>query len=160
MPKKSILKYKNYDVHSITTTSLLGKVNANIATWVMQSAMQGKFLTIALDKTDYTIQLVRETMILNVNLLAQDQAKKLISKLGRKSGLTSNKFVNLPFEIDERGCPYLTESIGYVQCQCVGSIDSGDHEVFVCEVLKQVTLNPEKQVLTNNYLRDYGLVRG
>jgi flavin reductase (DIM6/NTAB) family NADH-FMN oxidoreductase RutF len=122
--------------------------------------MQGKFLTVALDKTDYTIQLVRESMMLNVNLLAQDQAKKLISKLGRKSGLTSNKFVNLPFEMDDRGCPYLKESIGYVQCKCVGSIDSGDHELFVCEVLKQITLNPDKEVLTNNYLRDNGLVRG
>ena len=160
MPQKSILKYKNYDVHSITTVSPLGKVNANIATWVMQSAMQGKFLTVALYKTDYTIELVRESMILNVNLLAQDQAKKLISKLGRKSGKTSNKFVNLPFEFDERGCPFLTESIGYIQCKCVGSIDSGDHELFVCEVLKQVTLNPNKEVLTNNYLRENGLVRG
>ena len=89
MSHKTILKYKNYDVHSITTISPLGKINANIATWVMQSAMQGKFLTVALDKTDYTIQLVRESMILNVNLLAQDQAKKLIPKLGRKSGLTN-----------------------------------------------------------------------
>jgi flavin reductase (DIM6/NTAB) family NADH-FMN oxidoreductase RutF len=54
----------------------------------------------------------------------------------------------------------LTEAIGYVQCKCVGSIDSGDHELFVCEVLKQVTLNPDKEVLTNNYLRENGLVRG
>ncbi|MDR6561301.1 MULTISPECIES: flavin reductase family protein [unclassified Arcicella] len=157
---KSLLKYKNYDVHVITTVSALGKINANIATWVMQSAMQGKFITVALYKTDYTIELVRESMILNVNLLAKDQAKKLITKLGRKSGRTSNKFVNLPFEIDERGCPYLTEAIGYVQCRCVGSIDSGDHELFVCEVLTQKVLNPDKEVLTNNYLRAEGLVRG
>ncbi len=157
---KSLLKYKNYDVHSITTVSLLGKINANIATWVMQSAMQGKFITVALDKTDYTIELVKESMILNVNLLAKEQAKKLIPKLGRKSGRTSNKFINLPFEMDERGCPYLTEAIGYIQCRCVGSIDSGDHELFVCEVLKQKVLNPEKEVLTNDYLRAEGLVRG
>lgn len=157
---KALLKYKNYDVHSITTVSPLGKINANIATWVMQSAMQGKFITVALYKTDYTIALIRESMILNVNLLAKDQAKKLIPKLGRKSGRTSNKFVNLPFEIDERGCPYLIEAIGYIQCRCVGSIDSGDHELFVCEVLKQKVLNPEKEVLTNDYLRAEGLVRG
>jgi len=157
---KSLLKYKNYDVHAITTVSPLGKINANIATWVMQSAMQGKFITVALYKMDYTIELVRESMILNVNLLAKDQAKKLIAKLGRKSGRTAKKFVNLPFEIDERGCPYLTEAIGYVQCRCVGSIDSGDHELFVCEVLTQKVLNPDKEVLTNDYLRVEGLVRG
>ena len=62
--------------------------------------------------------------------------------------------------MDDRGCPYLKEAIGYIQCKCVGSIDSGDHELFVCEVLKQITLNPDKEVLTNNYLRDNGLVRG
>jgi flavin reductase (DIM6/NTAB) family NADH-FMN oxidoreductase RutF len=158
--RKNLLKYKNYDVHSITSVSPLGKMNANIATWVMQSAMQGKYLTVALYKTDYTIELVRESMILNVNLLAQEQGKKLIPKLGRKSGRSSNKFVNLPFALDERGCPYLTEAVGYIQCRCVSSIDSFDHELFVCEVIRQVILHPDKEVLTNNYLRENDLIRG
>jgi flavin reductase (DIM6/NTAB) family NADH-FMN oxidoreductase RutF len=158
MPKR-LLKYKNYEVHSITTIGTDGQQNANIATWVMQTAMKGKIVAVALYKIDYTIELVKSSGILNINLLAQDQTR-LIDKLGRKSGRTSNKFKNLPHAHDERGCPYLTEAIGYIQCRVLHSTDSDDHELFVCEVLKQVVLNPEKEVLTNNFLLEKGLVRG
>jgi len=157
MPK-SLLKYKNYDVHSITT-SHAGNLNANIATWVMQTAMGGKVVCVALYKIDYTIELVRESKMLNINLLHAEQTN-LINKLGRRSGKDSNKFKNLKFELDNRGCPFLTEAIGYVQCRVIHSTDAGDHELFICEVLKQVVLNPEKEVMTNNYLREKGLVRG
>lgn len=154
---KSLLKYKNYDVHSVTTAHD-GQLNANIATWVMQVAIGGKMLCVALYKIDYTIELVRASKLLNINLLAKEQTS-LIAKLGRKSGRDSDKFKNLKFALDERGIPYLTEAIGYIQCKVLHSTDSGDHELFVCEVLKQVVINPEKEVMTNNFLREKGLVR-
>ncbi|OIN58932.1 flavin reductase family protein [Arsenicibacter rosenii] len=160
---RKLLKYKNYDVHAITTVTGAGtpdaRYNANIATWVMQTAMGGTHLTVALYKIDYTITLVQQSGILNVNLLADDQTG-LIGRLGRKSGRDQDKFSRLPYALDTRGCPFLTDAIGYAQCQVIGQIDSGDHVLFVCEVIGQVVLNPDKTVLTNNFLREKGLVRG
>lgn len=163
MPKR-LLKYKNYDVHSITVATTDGRRNANIATWVMQTAMGGTHLVAALYKPDYTIELVRESSILNINLLATEQTN-LIRKLGQQSGRpgfgrTNDKFKNLPYAVDGRGCPYLTESIGYAQCRVLHTADAGDHELFVCEVLKQVVLNPDKTVLTNDFLKERKIVRG
>lgn len=155
---KRLHKFKNYDVHSITTVSG-DRRNANIATWVMQTALGGSRLAVALYKVDYTIELVRESGLLNVNLLAQAQTG-LIRKLGQQSGRDKDKFVRLPHALDERGCPYLTEAVGYAQCRVLNSIDAGDHELFVCEVLKQVVLNPDRTVLTNDYLKAKKLVRG
>lgn len=157
MPK-SLLKYKNYDIHCVSTAHD-GRINANIASWIMQVAMGGKMLCVALYKIDYTIELVRASNLLNVNLLAKEQTS-LIAKLGRKSGRSSDKFKNLKYALDERGVPYLTDSIGYIQCKVLHSTDGGDHEIFVCEVLKQTVLNPEKEVMTVNFLREKGLVRG
>lgn len=158
MPRK-LLKIKNYDVHSITSITPDGRKNANIATWVMQVAMGGKMLCVALYKIDYTLELVKESGLLNVNLLAEDQTR-LIAKLGRKSGRDVDKFKNLAHELDERGCPYISDAIGYVQCRVTGYADGGDHELVICEVLKQVTLHPDKKVMTHHFLREKGLVRG
>ncbi|MCS6967352.1 MAG: flavin reductase family protein [Cytophagales bacterium] len=155
--KFSVLKLKNYEVHSITTVAG-EKKNANIATWVMQSGMKGSFLSVALYKVDYTIELVRQSGILNVNLLSVEQAN-LINKLGRKSGRNSNKFKNLPYAIDERGCPYLLDAIGYIACHVHDTADSGDHEIFTCRVLKQIALHPERQPLTYHYLKQKGILR-
>jgi flavin reductase (DIM6/NTAB) family NADH-FMN oxidoreductase RutF len=157
MPKR-LLKYKNYDVHSITTVAN-GRQNANIVTWLMQTAMGGKVLAIALYEVDYTIELVRESGILNVNLLATDQTG-LIRKLGQQSGRERDKFKNLPHALDERGCPYLTEAVGYVQCRVMHTTNAGDHELFICEVVKQVVLNPDKTVMTNDFLKEKKLIRG
>lgn len=155
--KRSLLKFKNYEVHSVTTV-YAGNKNANIATWMMQSGMKGTFLSVALYKIDYTIELVRQSGILNINLLSMEQ-KNLINKLGRKSGRDGDKFKNLPHTIDERGCPYLTEAIGYAACEVHDTADSGDHEIFTCRIIRQVVLNPEKEVLTYRYLKDAGLIR-
>jgi flavin reductase (DIM6/NTAB) family NADH-FMN oxidoreductase RutF len=125
----------------------------------MQTALGGSRLAVALYKVDYTIELVRESGILNVNLLAQEQTG-LIRKLGRQSGRDADKFARLPHAYDERGCAYLTEAVGYVQCRVLNSVDSGDHDVFICEVIRQVVLNPGKTVLTNDYLKEKKLVRG
>ncbi|TDB68938.1 flavin reductase family protein [Arundinibacter roseus] len=156
---KKLLKFKNYDVHSITTIGATGVLNANIATWVMQVAMGGKMLCVALYKIDYTLELVQQTGILNVNLLAEDQTR-LIARLGRKSGRQTDKLKTVPYATDERGCPYLTEAIGYAQCRVVSYTDAGDHLLVVCEVLAQTVLHADKNVLTNNFLREKGLVRG
>lgn len=158
MPRR-LLKYKNYDIHSITTATPDGRKNANIAMWLTQTAMGGKMLCVALDKTDYTLELVKESGILNVNLLGEDQTK-LIAKLGRKSGRDTDKFKNLNYELDNRDCPYLTEAVGYVQCRVTSHADGGDHEIVVCEVLKQIVLHPDKKVMTHHFLREKGLVRG
>lgn len=155
--KRSLLKFKNYEVHAVTT-AFEGQKNANIATWMMQSGMKGTFLSIALYKTDYTIELVRKSGMLNVNLLSMEQ-KSLINKLGRKSGRDIDKFKNLPHAFDERGCPYLTEAIGYIACQVHDTADSGDHELFTCRILRQAVLNPDKEVLTYRYLKEAGLIR-
>jgi flavin reductase (DIM6/NTAB) family NADH-FMN oxidoreductase RutF len=158
MPRK-LLRYKNYDVHSITTCTIDGRRNANIATWVMQTSMGGTHLVVALYQPDLTIELVKESGILNVNLLAEDQTS-LIRKLGQQSGRQKDKFKNLPYALDERGCPYLTESVGYAQCQVISQTNAGDHELFICEVMKQVVLHPDKRVMTNEFIKEKKLVRG
>ncbi len=163
MPKRP-LKYKNYDVHAITTIvpgtpDHDARRNVNIATWVMQTSMGGTHLVVALYQPDYTIELVRESGILNVNLLAQDQTG-LIRKLGRQPGRVVDKFKNLPHALDARGCPYLTEAIGYAQCRVISQTPAGDHDLFVCEVERQVVLNPDKLVMTNDFLKEKKLVRG
>jgi flavin reductase (DIM6/NTAB) family NADH-FMN oxidoreductase RutF len=162
MPRK-LLKYKNYDIQAVTTVagpdSDVPRHNANIVAWMMATDMSGSVIAVALYKVDYTIELVRESGILNVNLLATDQIG-LVRKFGQQSGRTRDKLKRVPYRLDERGCAYLTEAIGYVQCRVLHSTDAGDHELFLCQVEKQVTLNPSKRVLTYALLREKKVVRG
>jgi flavin reductase (DIM6/NTAB) family NADH-FMN oxidoreductase RutF len=157
MPK-SVLKFKNYDVHAIGS-SFGKKKNLNIATWLMQSAMGGKMVVVALFKPDLTLELVKASGRLCVSLLAENQAN-LITKLGRRSGRNSDKLKNLDFGLDSWENPYLNGGIGYMECEVISWADGGDHELAICKVLKSKTLNPKEKPLTLNYLREKNLVRG
>jgi flavin reductase (DIM6/NTAB) family NADH-FMN oxidoreductase RutF len=157
MPPRSLLKFKNYEVHAITTAAD-GRLNANIATWVMQSAMKGRYLSVALHKPDYTLELALSSKILNVNLLSEPQ-KRHVQRLGRQSGRAIDKFSRLPHALDARGCPYLTEAVGYAACELHDTADSGDHLLLVCRVLGQVVLHPQAPVLTLHYLQEMGYSR-
>ncbi len=157
MPK-SLFKLKDYDVHAIT--SIDGSAsNANIATWVMQTDMGKKYLTVALYKPDYTIELAKKSGILNIHWLGSDFTKHL-NLLGRKSGRDFQKLAKISHIPDFRGCPVLSDAIGCLHVNIVSWADAGDHELAICQVEKQTLLHPEKEVLTLNYLREKKLVRG
>jgi flavin reductase (DIM6/NTAB) family NADH-FMN oxidoreductase RutF len=151
-------KRKNYEIHAITTV-FEAQTNANIASWVMQTAMKAKYFAVALYHPDYTLELVRKSGILNINLLAIEQYR-LVNTLGRKSGRDFNKLDKVPHGFDQRGCPYLKDAIGYIKCEVENSISGGDHEIVVCRVLGSHLLNADKNPLTLNFLREKKLVRG
>jgi flavin reductase (DIM6/NTAB) family NADH-FMN oxidoreductase RutF len=94
---KSILKLKNYEVHAIGS-SFNGKLNMNIASWVMQTSMDGKTIVVALYKPDFTLELVKKSNRLCISFLAENQSN-LISKLGRKSGRETDRLSKLEFGI-------------------------------------------------------------
>lgn len=158
---KSLLKRKNYEVHAISTV-VPGETptyNANIATWVMQSAMGGKEVVVALYGVDYTLELVKQSRILNINIL-QEKQTGLISALGRKSGRDQNKLRPAWYALDNRGCPYLVEAVGYIQTTVKDMVEGLDHTLCICAVEKQVILHPDAPIMTHHFLRAKGLVRG
>lgn len=47
-----------------------------------------------------------------------------------------NTFSGIEFYAgEETGCPIISNSLGYVECRVVGSVEAGDHVVFVGEVI-------------------------
>ena len=41
----------------------------------------------------------------------------------------------MEFYLGENGCPIISDSLGYIECQVVGTVDKGDHTVYVGEVV-------------------------
>lgn len=155
---KSLLKIKNYDVHSVGVNTD-DKINFNIIAWATQTAMGGKRIVVAFYKPDLTIELVKSGGNFSLQFLAEDQTN-LISKLGRQSGRENKKLNRLVYAIDSQGFVFLPKCIGYLRCQVLQWADGGDHELAICQVLSQVWLHPEKKLMTLNGLREKKLIRG
>ncbi len=155
---RKLLKFKNYDLHAVTTR-LGEKCNANIVAWIMQTSRDPVLLTIALEKNDLTISIVEQTGRLVINLLAENQTS-LIRRLGQVSGATRDKLRAGETAFLTSGLPFLTGAIGYIECEVTAAADSGDHRLFIVRPLSQKVLSPTSVPLTYQRVRELGLIRG
>jgi flavin reductase (DIM6/NTAB) family NADH-FMN oxidoreductase RutF len=61
--------------------------------------------------------------------------KDLAQKFFKPQRRVGDKFEDVEFYLGETGCPIISDSLGYVECNVVGSVKKGDHTVFVGEVI-------------------------
>lgn len=83
----------------------------------------------------------------------KDVAKTFFQPLHR----VGNKFEDVEFYVGaETGCPIISNSLGYVECKVVGTVDKGDHTVFVGEVIGAGVHREGKQILLEETGWQYG----
>ena len=81
----------------------------------------------------YGPSIIQATGKFSLNVLRADQ-KDLAAVFFKPQKALGGRFEAAPFEEGELGLPLLTDAIGGVECELVGSIKHGDHTVFVGEV--------------------------
>lgn len=79
--------------------------------------------------------MIKKSGIFSLSFLEAGQ-KELAAQFFKPKQRVGNKFENVEFyEGAETGCPIIRDSLGYVECRVVGSVEKGDHTVYVGEVI-------------------------
>ncbi|NET34818.1 MAG: flavin reductase [Cyanothece sp. SIO1E1] len=109
-------------------------VNGFTASWVMQASFKPPLVVncVKQDSQSHTMLKASNVFALSVLEAGQKQMAQNFFKPLRRVG---NKFEDIEFYLGETGCPIIKDSLGYVECQVVGSVEKGDHTVFVGEVI-------------------------
>ncbi|HEX2473442.1 MAG TPA: flavin reductase family protein [Lacipirellulaceae bacterium] len=106
-----------------------------LSSWVMQAGFDPPMVSVAVKLGRYVCDWLSEGQPFVLNVLAQSQAKmmKHFSK-GFEPGEPA--FEGLEISHCARGVPILKESLGHLECEPVRHIDSGDHRVFLANVVR------------------------
>ena len=56
----------------------------------------------------------------------------------------------------ETGCPVIKDTLGYIECRVVGSVEHGDHTVFVAEVVGAAVHREGEPLLLESTGWNYG----
>ena len=72
--------------------------------------------------------------IFAVNYL-KDRQQNLAIHFGKQSGRDVDKFQKVPFIFDQTGAPILKDCLAYLDSRVCAELDSGDHTIFLGEVL-------------------------
>ncbi len=121
----------------VCTAVQSGKMNGCISNTVIQIASDPNTISVAINKQNYTHDMIMDTHKCNISVISQKADFDLFKHFGFQSGRDVNKFDDdYPkdnYEMAENGIPYITAGTNAYFCLDVKQeIDLGSHTLFIC----------------------------
>lgn len=110
------------------------EVNGFTASWVMQASFTPPLVVNCVKQDSKSHAMIKASGVFALSILEAGQ-KELAQKFFKPQRRVGNKFEDVEFYLGETGCPIISDTLGYVECQVVGAVEQGDHTVFVGEVI-------------------------
>lgn len=117
----------------VLTTSYEGKDNGCIINTAIQAASEPVQISIALNKANYTHELITRSNKFNVSVLTQDAPYDIFKLFGHQSGRNIDKFKDFGGCVRaENGIYYINEyTNAYFSVDVTDSCDMGSHTMFI-----------------------------
>ena len=129
-----------------------GKDNGCIINTAMQITDEPKQLIVAVNKQNYTHDMIKNTGIFNLSVLSQDAVFWIFQHYGFQSGRDVDKFANLPEARTQNGVRYVQGCTNAViSGKVVSTVDCGTHTLFIAEVTDAKILSEEPSVTYQYY---------
>ena len=130
-----------------------GKPNVLPLAWAMPTSHNPPFVAISVALNRYSHGLIKETDEFVINLPTVDIVKETLA-CGRTSGKNHDKFSETgltPMPARKVKAPIINECIAHLECKLHSQIKTGDHTIFVGEIVEAYA---DKGVFTGKYNLD------
>ena len=120
------------------------KDNGCIINTAIQVTTTPNRVTIAVNKDNYTHDMIARTGAFNVSMLSESAPFAIFERFGFHSGRTEDKLAGFTFERAENGIFYVPEHVAsFISCKVVSTVDLGSHTLFLADVTDGRKLSKE-----------------
>ena len=119
----------------ILTIGTGSRATGMLASWVMQAGFEPPMVSIAVKLGRYVCDWLSEGQPMVLNVVGEGQ-KALLKHFSQGFEPGAPAFDGLEITHCARGVPILKDSLGYMECEPAGHVDSGDHRVFLAKVVR------------------------
>jgi flavin reductase (DIM6/NTAB) family NADH-FMN oxidoreductase RutF len=149
--RKLVLRMVSDGLYAVTARS--GEaVGAMTANWITQSSFDPPLVALAVQSDSHSCRVIDASRAFAVNVYDSGQ-RDLAGQLGMKWARHPEKLDGLAIRCGPAtGSPLLAETLGWVECRVLSRHPSGDHTLFLAEVV-EAGINREGAPLT---LREAG----
>lgn len=148
---KNVMNKLSYGIF-VCTAKEGNKDNGCIINTVTQLTTTPNVVSVAVNKANYTHDMIVRTRVFNVSVINQDGQFDMIKHFGFQSGKDVDKFAPGSghwMEENEAAClraangiMYITEGVNsYISCKVKETVDLGTHTLFICDVTDGEILN-------------------
>ena len=122
---------------------------------VQQVTSSPNRISVAVNKQNYTHDMILRTGRFNVSVLAQSAPFSLFQNFGFQSGRTADKFSACSFSRSENGLAFLSEhAAAFLSGTVVSTVDLGSHTLFIADVTDGAVLSAEEPVTYAYYQKN------
>ena len=131
------------------------KDNGLIVNSVVQVTNTPNRVAVTINKANYSHEVIKETGVMNVNILSADAPYSLFQRFGHQSGRTADKFADFAPLRSENGMAYLPKYINaYISLKVEQYIDIDTHGMFICAVTEARVLSKMDSITYSYYQTD------
>ncbi|MEM8718176.1 MAG: flavin reductase family protein [Cyanobacteria bacterium P01_G01_bin.39] len=132
------------------------EMNGFTVSWLMQSSFNPPLVVNCVKKGTTSHEMIKNTQVFAITFLEVKQ-KDIAESFFKPKARVGNKFEDVEFyEGEATGCPILKDSLGYIECKVVGTVEEGDHTVYVGEVVASGIHREGDQLLLSDTDWQYG----
>jgi flavin reductase (DIM6/NTAB) family NADH-FMN oxidoreductase RutF len=128
-------------------------IDAGTVNWVSQVSFSPLVISVAVGQKSDLNETIDYSKHFTIHLLSEDH-KEYAKKFGMKSHIENNKINGVPFK-KQNDQAIIEDTIGYLSCKVVKSLNVGDHTVYFGEVIYEVVQKDEKALCTKQLPLEY-----
>ena len=105
--------------------------------WHMPCSHEPQLYAISIGKSRFSYKLINESKVFVVNFISKDLEKPALY-CGTHQGDHVDKFKESELTIEDCekvDCGRVKQALGYLECEVIEEVDSGDHVIFIGKVL-------------------------
>lgn len=114
---------------------------------------ENPLITVAVMKKNYTNYLLKQNSKFAISILGKDVNSEIIKTFGFKSMRDINKFENIE-TTEIEGVNIINNSLGYMVCEIIDSIDNDTHTLFIGKII-EADLLEDKEEMTYKYYQEH-----
>ena len=153
MDKKAMYKL-TYGLF-IMTAKEGDKDNGCIVNTVTQVTTEPNRITVAVNKKNYTHDMIKRTGTFNVSILTEASKFDTYKHWGFQSGAEVDKLEKIAFQRAENGLVYIAEECNaYISAKVVSATDLGTHTLFLADVTDSRALSDAESVTYSYYQKN------
>ncbi len=138
----------------VITSSDGQKDNGLVVNTVMQVTNTPNRIAVAINKQNYSHDVIQKSGIMNVNCLSEEAPFRVFEVFGFQSGRNVNKFEGCTPNRSENGLVVLPRYINaYISLKVESYVDMDTHGMFICTVTEAQILS-NVPTMTYNYYQD------